>query len=84
MSKEIPKHCNGCDRYCEYDHFTRTRDKSIYPVIGRKIIQDYRNSDGNRVFIMPDQIHTEDAALKLAHKISQNCKNHFQNQQRTK
>jgi len=80
MKSEIPSHCNGCDRFCEYDHFTRTRDKAIYPVIGKKIIQDYTTNNGNRIFILPDQIRTKDAALKLAHEISQKCKNHYKNQ----
>lgn len=83
MSNEI-KHCNGCERQCEYDYFTRTRDGSTYPVIGKKIIQNYCTTDGTHIFISSAEIRSAEAAIKLAQKISLMCKNHFNNQPKTK
>ena len=84
MTQEKAKHCNGCERHCEFDYFTRTRDKSIFPVIGKNIIQKYTDAHGTNIFISASEIHSAQSALKLAEKISLSCKHHFINQQRTK
>ena len=81
---EKGKYCDGCERHCEFDYFTRTRDKSIFPVIGKKIIQDYAAPNNTHIFISASEIHSAQSALRLAEKISKGCKNHYLNKQHTK
>ena len=70
--KNIP-HCDGCERQCEFDAFTRTYDKSVYPVIGKKIIQCYKTSNNTTQYINAAEIHSYEAAIKKAHQISLSC-----------
>ncbi|MBE6461941.1 MAG: hypothetical protein E7006_03840 [Alphaproteobacteria bacterium] len=76
MTNTTVPHCDGCERHCEFDAFTRTRDKSIYPVIGKKIIQDYTSSDQSHQYISAGQLRSYEAAIKLARKIALSCKHY--------